>query len=269
MNSRPNSADLPVKNPDPPVNRAWPGSPEDLLAITEAEAREHSRQLALAGAQAMQRKRAAELAERLGRACIPLRYRELDFGTFPVERIVEAEAREKARQVRNACARYAETWPAQSRRGTNMLLVGPSGTGKTGLACAVANTVIRAHAGTAIFISAYGAVRHQRDTWRKRGKTETEALADLIDPDLLVLDEVGVQVGTDSEMLMLFEVLNGRYAERKPTILLSNLPVHGKTEADPCLRRFLGDRLWSRYTDDASFVLACDWPNLRGKGETA
>jgi DNA replication protein DnaC len=177
-----------------------------------------------------------------------------------VERLPDGQPRERARLARTTCERYAETFPALAKRGTNLLLVGPMGTGKTGLACAIANHVVREHAASAIFISAYGAVRHQRDTWRKRGKTETEALADLIDPDLLVLDEVGVQVGSDSEMLMLFEVLNGRYANRQPTVLISNLPAQGEHS----LRAFLGERLWSRYTDDASFVLACDWPNLRG-----
>lgn len=254
MNSPPNSA-------DPLLSMM---SPEELLAATAEEAKAHSRELTKTQSRHQQALREQALADRLGRAGMPLRYRDFDFSTFPVERLARPADAERARMVRGTCERYVDTWPAVARRGTNVILVGPMGTGKTGLACAIANAVIRHHPpATALFISAYGAVRHQRDTWRKRGKSETEALDDLVCPDLLVMDEVGVQVGTESEMLMLFEVLNGRYGQRKPTILLSNLPV--QREDGPSLRRFLGERLWSRYTDDASFVLACDWPNLRGR----
>lgn len=255
------------------MNNSQPNSapvPFDLDAVTRAEAARDHAALTLARKQRTREMREQELAERFGRAAIPSRYRQLDFVSFPVEAIADPIDAERARLVRGTCMRYAETWPAMAKRGTNVVLVGPMGTGKTGLACAIANAVIGTHQGTAMFISAYGAVRHQRDTWRVRGKTETEALADLTTPDLLVLDEVGVQMGSDSEKLMLFEVLNARYAERRPTILLSNLPVESYAVGDdtrqmrPGLRQFLGERVWNRYADDGSFVLACDWPSLRG-----
>ena len=46
-----------------------------------------------------------------------------------------------------------------------------------------------------------------------------------VDYELLILDEVGIQFGTETERLILFQLLNERYTQVKPTILISNLPV--------------------------------------------
>lgn len=201
-----------------------------------------------------------ELEKRLGRACIPKRYLGMTFDTFPGR---TQESMKHCSTLRS----YANQFLAMSEQGISVLLVGGAGTGKTGLACSVANVVIRDHHRTALFISAYGAVRHMRDTWGRRGRTETDALADLLAPDLLILDEVGSSVGTDAETASLFEVLNGRYQERKATMVLSNLPMDdydvGGTR-HPGLRSYLGTRVIDRFCDDGSFTLAFDWPSLRG-----
>lgn len=207
-----------------------------------------------------QRQKQAELEKRIGRACIPKRYLAMTFDTFP-------GTTDAARKHCSVLRSYANQFPAMSEKGISVLLVGAAGTGKTGLACSVANVVIREHHRTALFTSAYGAVRHLRDTWGRRGRTETEALADLVTPDLLILDEVGTSVGTDAETAALFEVINGRYQERRSTIVLSNLPMddfHIAGEARPGLRAYLGPRVVDRFRDDGSFTLAFDWPSLRG-----
>lgn len=68
------------------------------------------------------------------------------------------------------------------------------------------------------------AVRSVKETYAKgSGRTEAQALRDLVDPDLLILDEVGVQFGSDTEKLILFEIINGRYEASRPTIVISNL----------------------------------------------
>ena len=48
-------------------------------------------------------------------------------------------------------------------------------------------------------------------------------VAGFIRPDLLILDEVGVQFGSETEKMILFEIINGRYEQLKPTIVISNL----------------------------------------------
>lgn len=54
----------------------------------------------------------------------------------------------------------------------------------------------------------------------------------------------------------MFEILNGRYQELRPTILISNL----NTDA---LESLLGQRIMDRYRECGS-VLAFDWQSHRG-----
>lgn len=200
------------------------------------------------------------LDERIGAAGIPLRYREFTFDTFPAP---TDEARARANTLRS----YAINWRRVSDGGLSVVLSGGLGTGKTGLACSVGNWVMREYGATVLFMSAYGAVRHLRDTWGRRGRTEREALDDLVNVDLLILDEIGASVGSDAELTALFEVINGRYQERRPILLLSNLPVSDRIVdgvTRPGLQSYLGPRVMDRFRDDGSFVLSLDWPSLRG-----
>lgn len=197
-------------------------------------------------------RRQADLEERLG-AAIPPRWRDLDFSTFP-------GTHPTALQNCSVLRGYANTFKTHNLpQGISCLITGGVGTGKTGLALCVANSIVRDGL-SAVYMRAYGAVVHQRDTWGRRGITQRQALDNLLAPDLLVLDDVGTGLNGAGELAMLFEVVDERYMHQKPTMLISNLPL-------PALREFLGQRIVDRFKDDGSFTLAFDWPSLRGVAE--
>jgi len=152
------------------------------------------------------------------------------------------------RQALEVCRGYAKGFEQMRRRGGGLLLLGGPGTGKTHLACAILAQVIQA-GHTGLFLSVSGALRIIRDAYSPRGqRTETEALALLTAVDLLVLDEVGVAIGNAStRRAMLFDILNDRYAELRPMILIGNL-----TAAE--LERYLGERIMERLMDLGSAV---------------
>ena len=119
------------------------------------------------------------------------------------------------------------------------------------------NTVINQHLGSAAFGTVAAFLRRIKSTYSKDSQSsEQRAIDELLRPELLVLDEVGVQVGSEHEKLLMFEILNGRYQELRPTILVSNL----NTEA---LESFLGQRVMDRYRECGS-ILAFDWQSYRG-----
>ena len=106
---------------------------------------------------------------------------------------------------------------------------------------------------TVMFTTVMRAIRRVKDTWsRDSRESESEAIAALVFPDLLILDEVGVQFGSDTEKLILFDVLNERYEKRKPTLLLSNLPAEE-------VREYLGKRVCDRLSEDGGEVVVFDW----------
>ena len=98
-----------------------------------------------------------------------------------------------------------------------------------------------------------------RSSYKSDRVTELQALEEFIKPDILVLDEIGMQLGTDSEHLLLFSLLNGRYEELKPTIVISNLTLEE-------VKKYLNDRIYDRLRENGGGVLAFDWESWRQKG---
>ncbi len=74
--------------------------------------------------------------------------------------------------------------------------------------------------------------------------------------DLLILDEVGAQLGTDWERLMLFKIVNERYKAQLPTIIVSNIDASG-------LADYLGERIVDRMREGGGMTLVLDWPSYR------
>lgn len=193
--------------------------------------------------------REGQLRRVLNRAAIPPRFQTRSFETFNAHSDAASSACATMRE-------YAEQFAQVREDGRGMLLVGGVGTGKTHLAAAVARSVIE-QGYSAVFTSVMGAVRSVKETYTKgTDRTERDAIDAFVKPDLLVLDEVGVQFGSDAERLILFEIINGRYENVKPTILISNLAMKG-------LEEYLGERVLDRLREDGGKLLVFDWPSYR------
>lgn len=211
----------------------------------EAHATAEARQKA--EAEAMRVRRVARLNEAAG---IPLRFQDRTLDNYRAELPGQKRALTVAR-------RFVESWPEQREKGTSLIFTGGPGTGKTHLACAIGSEVMRAHLGSVGFGTVTELLRSIKDTYRKDSETsEQQAINRIVGFDLVIVDEIGVQLGTDHEKLLLFEVLNGRYQQCRPTVLLSNLSA-----AD--LEGYLGQRVMDRYRECGA-VIAFDWQSFRG-----
>lgn len=198
-----------------------------------------------------QRERQRKVASLRAASGIPTRFAERTFDGY-------AATVGGQKIALGVCRAFADAWPDKLAAGASLVLTGGPGTGKTHLACAVANAVMESHLAAVAFGTVATLLRHIKDTYRKDAtKSEQDAIDDLVRPDLLIVDEVGVQVGSEHEKLLMFEVLNSRYQECRPTILISNLAA---TE----LETFLGQRVMDRYRECGS-VLAFDWQSHRGR----
>lgn len=188
----------------------------------------------------------------LAQSGIPERFREKSFSNF-------APTNDEAARALRICKAYAERWEERKRAGGWLVFVGLPGTGKNHLAFSIMQAVIREHFATAYFATVLDAVRSIRETYGKNtDTTEREAIAKLVSPDLLVLDEVGVQGATDYEKNVLFDLFNKRYNAVKPTILISNL-----TQAE--LGEYLGERVIDRMREGGTATIAFTWESYRGR----
>jgi DNA replication protein DnaC len=109
-----------------------------------------------------------------------------------------------------------------------------------------------------MFTTVQRMVRMMKETFRKESqKSESDVIDLLVYPDLLIIDEIGIQFGSDFEKNLMFDILNERYENRRPTLLLSNLTV-------PEVKAFLGDRIYDRLKEDGGQCVSFDWKSHRG-----
>lgn len=225
------------------LGNVWTGCPACARAAEERRDADEARRLKdLAD---------AEWAQRLGRAGIPERFLGCSFGNYAANHPMQIQALEFAKS-------YARDYEQVRASGRGAIFVGNVGTGKTHLAVAIGVHAMRKHGASVLFMPVQRAIRSIKETWA-RGSTTTEAqaVAVLTYPDLLILDEVGVQFGSEFERQVMFDVLNERYERRKPTLFLSN-----KTQAE--LSEVLGERVMDRLREDGAGVVPFDWPSHRG-----
>lgn len=162
--------------------------------------------------------------------------------------LTNSKAEEDAKAL---CVKYVSDLPHCK----NLLFTGDCGTGKTMMASAMVNESARRYQ--------TGAVRTVRQLVRQfeeardfnSSDSESKALKWLVDLDLLVIDEVGVQKGTNNELMILEEIVDGRYGEMKPTVFLSNFSGGQMSE-------ILGVRIVSRIKQDLTQV-PFNWSSKR------
>lgn len=186
---------------------------------------------------------------RLNKAGIPKKFRDRNLNNYI------ADTPEKQRSL-SVAKNYSENFKEYRKTGKTLIFSGKAGTGKSHLAIAIAQSVMPRY--TSLYINALDAVRMIRDTWRKDSEmSETQVLDMLGSIDLLIIDEVGVQYGTDSEQMLMFDIINRRYRDSMPIILLTNLGKDGLSE-------YLTERSFDRLRENGIWV-SFDWESYRGK----
>jgi len=184
------------------------------------------------------------------RAGLPKRYRDVGFKNFTAS----SNSQRAALEVTQA---FRREFDEKMRTGAFLIFQGPPGTGKTHLACALMRNLLHDGA-SCLYVSAIDAIRMLREGWRRDSdESELDILKALARYDLLVLDEIGVQFATDAERIQMFDILNRRYADLRPTVLITNLKV-------PEIEETLGERVFDRFREVAT-VVTFDWPSFRGK----
>lgn len=170
---------------------------------------------------------------------------------------------EKSIQTKAQILAYAEYLNSERPHyGQSLIFVGKPGTGKTHLASALVYFCVGIKRSVRM-LTALNMIRQIRETWRKESElSEEQVIEDYATVGLLIIDEIGVQYGSDAEKILFFEVLNRRYENKKPSVLMSNLPL-------PELKVYLGDRIFDRLKEDEGKVFVFDWESHRNKKDAS
>jgi len=227
---------------NPRVPTFWMGCPkcgEEREAEIEKQSRERE-----------ERKQATAERKRIEDAHIPARYSNKTFSDFEAK---TANQKKALATVTN----YTNDFGKNLEYGRCLVAIGTVGTGKTHLACAMLMQL--AKDGFCVrYTTVSGLIRSIRDTWRKDSQhSETAALQCLADVDLLVIDEVGASFGTEAEITQLNDLVDIRYRNMKPIVVITNLDREG-------LKRALGERAFDRLRENDGVVAVFSGESWRG-----
>lgn len=191
---------------------------------------------------------------------IPSEHINADFSQWAVGG--DDETRARIAKIINFAKHYA----ANYRKGNaNILLTGNTGTGKTKLACLIANEIVRQRYYAQMTVAFKSSAQIQQETKATWGyaSTDTDAayLERLSRSTVLVIDDVGIgdtgysDKSSDKDRERLSVVLNRRYELRLPTIITTNM-------TDKEFYDHMGHRASDRLRQNI-VQIPCVWPSYR------
>lgn len=125
--------------------------------------------------------------------------------------------RRRMESVLNYCKAYAADF---SRRSPSLLLYGKTGLGKTHLSLAIAGKAVESGYGV-IYTSAQNLFNRLEK--EKFGRSDGNTEETIFDCDLLIIDDLGAEFTTQFTVSALYNIVNSRELEGKPTIISTNL----------------------------------------------
>lgn len=157
----------------------------------------------------------------------------------------------------DVCKSYADNFEKHCKSGAGLILTGTPGTGKTHLAIAIGRAVAK-QGNSVEYVSLADIIREIRETWTDNKKSESKALARFQNCKLLIIDEVGIQAGSENEKNIIFQIIDARYQRADPTFAISNLNVEEMVT-------YIGERSIDRLLDGGG-TLVFNWESNRNRG---
>lgn len=158
--------------------------------------------------------------------------------------------RQRMESVLGYCKAYADDFGAKS---PSLLLYGKTGLGKTHLSLAIAGKAVEKGYGV-IYMTAQNLFNRLEREKFGRGDGENTEQA-ILDCDLLIIDDLGAEFSTQLTVSALYNIVNCRGLEEKPTIISTNL--------DPeAIRNTYSDRIASRILSTYT-ILQFDGADIR------
>lgn len=205
--------------------------------------------------QCTQCKREQLLEREFGRAAIPERFNGRSLDSY----IAETQSQKRALMI---CQRYVASFTDKAAKtGACLVFSGKPGTGKSHLACGAAQEVIKQGC-TALYVTAGEIFRRVKATYRDKAKEDEEGVYKALTAyDLLIIDEIGLQRGTEFELETMSNVIDKRNLAVKPMIVLTNLEIEPNCDGQT-LERYIGERAFDRLCD-GGFAMKFDWESYR------
>ena len=169
---------------------------------------------------------------------MPARYQECRLDNFSPSHD-STSGRDQLVRAAALCRRYVEDFPAADGgfRDTGLLFTGPPGVGKTHLAVSVLRELILEYRVRGLFVDFTSFTHQLQSALDQPGAKTSVLIAPLEAAEVLVLDELGSLKLNSWTRDVLYNLVNGRYRRRQPTLFTTNYRLDVGREAERSLDR--------------------------------
>lgn len=132
-------------------------------------------------------------------------------------------AREQAKKIFEFCQNYANNFPADKQ---SILICGGTGLGKTYISLIMAKEILE-KGFSVIYISAIKLIICLEDERFKRYEQSKYSTDSFLECEFLIIDDFGCEMQNPFSLSSLYNIINTRLIENKPTIVITNLSIQG------------------------------------------
>lgn len=143
----------------------------------------------------------------------------------------------KCQQMKHAHF-YVENWPTMREENIGYLLWGGVGTGKSYFAGCIANALMEME--IAVRMTNFALILNDL-TASFEGRNEY--ITQLCRAMLLIIDDFGMERGTEYGLEQVYNVIDSRYRSKKPLIVTTNIPLHDLQHPQDTAHARIYDRL--------------------------
>ena len=149
--------------------------------------------------------------------------------------------------------RYVAHWPEMREKNVGLLLWGGVGTGKSFMAGCIANALIEQE--VAVCMTNFARIMNELNN---AFSGRNEVVDRLCGYPLLVIDDFGMERGTEYALEQIYNIIDSRYRSRKPLIVTTNLTLTELKNPQDTTHARIYDRLLELCTP-----IACTGPSMR------
>lgn len=143
-----------------------------------------------------------------------------------------------------ACLKYVKNFDEMLNDNQGLLFYGDVGTGKSFAAGCIANALLN-NTQSVIMTSFVKILQTLSSNFGNKQDNESALIRDLMQPELLILDDLGAERSTDYAVEKVFNIIDSRCRERKPMILTTNLTLSDMKQCTDIRYARIYDRVFS------------------------
>ncbi|MHC8517024.1 ATP-binding protein [Sporosarcina sp. ITBMC105] len=175
-----------------------------------------------------QQRKQREIDKKLDLSGIPLIFSKATVQSFDTSLYKVDENRKIAEIAKKAAVNFVENYPIMKEHGKGLYLYSQvKGSGKTRLASSIANALVKLYAADIAFIKSADLISQVKKTFGSKETNAADVVGTFRKVELLIVDDLALKGATSFEEGILYDVMDYRLENNKPTIFTSNVTIEG------------------------------------------